>query len=66
MCQKEFLLFYLCQLWALHVVIKTVFLGLYLGNSARWTHCYYRPLEGSDMYVYQIEAFQITLSDLRL
>ena len=25
MCQKEFLLFYMCQLWALHVVTKRQF-----------------------------------------
>jgi len=25
MCQKEFLLFYTCELWALHVVIKLQF-----------------------------------------
>jgi len=24
-CQKEFLLFYMCQLWALHVVTKRQF-----------------------------------------
>ena len=24
-CQKEFLLFYMCQLWSLHVVIKRRF-----------------------------------------
>jgi len=29
-CQKEFLLFYMCQLWALHVVTKRQFLHLFL------------------------------------
>jgi len=29
-CQKEFLLFYMCQLWALHVVIKRQFFYIYL------------------------------------
>jgi len=28
--RKEFLLFYMCQLWALHVVINDRFLHLYL------------------------------------
>jgi len=28
-CQKEFLLFYMCQLWALHVVIKRQFFYIY-------------------------------------
>jgi len=28
--QKEFLLFYMCQLWALHVVIKRQFFYIYL------------------------------------
>ena len=29
MCQKEFLLFYMCQLWALHVVTKPQFFYIY-------------------------------------
>jgi len=33
-CQKEFLLFYMCQSWALHVVIKRVFLHLSLLTTA--------------------------------
>ena len=29
-CQKEFLLFYMCHLWALHVVIKRQFFYIYI------------------------------------
>jgi len=35
-CQKEFLLFYMCQLWALHVVIKTIF---YIYSVCRLKKC---------------------------
>jgi len=29
-CQKEFLLFYMCQLWALHVVTKRQLFYIYI------------------------------------
>jgi len=29
-CQTEFLLFYMCQLWALHVVTKRQFFCIYI------------------------------------
>jgi len=38
-CQKEFVLFYMCQLWALHVVITTVFLNLLILLIEHFTAC---------------------------
>ena len=32
-CQKEFLLFYMCQLWALHVVTKRQFFTFIVDNA---------------------------------
>jgi len=39
-CQKEFLLFYMCQFWALHVVTKRQFFAFILlqagAKNASW------------------------------
>ena len=42
MCQKEFLLFYMCQLWALHVVVKRHFYIYYV----LWMFCLLSAIGG--------------------